>query len=153
MQALSIYQGDLLPACYDDWIVPERERLRQQCLTARRKLAHLLEQQRDYGAALQVAQALLQIDPLDESTYVTLMRLHDLNHDRPAARRIYQTAVETLQRELGVEPSEALRQAHERVQHAPETRHPERTTASLETGGTADRMATAASRLAARCIW
>ena len=28
-QAASLYSGDLLPGCYDDWILPERERLRQ----------------------------------------------------------------------------------------------------------------------------
>ena len=87
-EALSTYQGDLLPGCYDEWITPERDRLRQQCLAAHQKLVYLQEQQRDYPGALQVAQALLRLDPLDESTYITLMRLHDLNHDRPAARRV-----------------------------------------------------------------
>jgi DNA-binding SARP family transcriptional activator/tetratricopeptide (TPR) repeat protein len=134
-EALSIYQGDLLPDCYDDWITPERDRVRQQCLAAHQKLVHLLEQQRDYAAALQVAQASLRLDPLDESTYVTLMRLHDLNRDRPAARRVYLTAVETLRRELDVEPGEGLRQAYERVQRAPETRHPDQAASSVKLVG------------------
>jgi predicted ATPase/DNA-binding SARP family transcriptional activator len=134
-EALSIYQGDLLPSCYDDWITPERDRLRQQCLAAHQKLMHLLEQHRDYAAALQVAQASLRLDPLDESTYLTLMRLHDLNHDRPSARRVYLTAVETLQRELGVEPGEALRQAYERIQHTSETHYPDHAASSLNLVG------------------
>ena len=29
-QALALYQGPLLPSCYDDWIIPHRERLQQQ---------------------------------------------------------------------------------------------------------------------------
>lgn len=134
-QARSIYQGDLLPGCYDEWIIPERDRLRQQYLTAHHKLVHVLEVQREYAAALQVAQSLQRLDPLDESTYVTLMRLQDLNHDRPAAHRVYLNAVETLQRELAVEPGEALRQAYERMQRAPETRYPDRAASSLNLVG------------------
>lgn len=134
-ETLAIYRGDLLPGCYDEWIVPERDRLRQLYLTAHHQLVHVLELQRDYAAALQIAQALLRLDLLDESAYVTLMRLHDLNHDRPAARRVYRTAVETLQRELGIEPGEALRQAYERMQRAPETRYPDRAASSLNLVG------------------
>lgn len=119
--ALSYYQGDLLPSCYDDWITPERDRLRQQAHDAHRRLVRVLESQREYAAALQTAQHLLQLDPLDEDTYILLMRLHSLNQDRQGVRRIYQSAVETLRRELGVEPGEALRQAYERLQHTAET--------------------------------
>ena len=33
-RAVTIYQGDLLPDCYDDWIIPERDRLRKAFLSA-----------------------------------------------------------------------------------------------------------------------
>jgi DNA-binding SARP family transcriptional activator/predicted ATPase len=118
-RALSYYQGDLLPECYDDWIVPERERLRQECQLADQKLVHVLEAQHEYAVALQTGEQLLRLNPLDEETYVTLMRLHVLNNDRPGARRVYQTAVQTFQRELGIEPGEALRQALRQTQAAP----------------------------------
>ncbi len=119
--ALAAYQANLLPSCYDDWLAPERERLRRQCHTACHKLVGILETRRDYAAALQTARRLLQLDPLDEGTYETLVRLHGLNDDYAGARRVYQTAVETLRRELGVEPGEALRAAHNRLQHPPRT--------------------------------
>lgn len=120
-RVLAYYQGDLLPGCYDDWITPERERLQQRCRHACQKLVRVLETQRQYAAALPVAQQLLRLDPLDEGTYVTLMRLHELNDDRPGARRVYQTAVETLQRELGVEVGNPLHTAYKRLQHASRT--------------------------------
>ena len=119
-KALSIYRGELLPGCYDDWIMPERDRLRDQCRGAYQKLVQVLEEQRDYVSALEAAQALLRLDPLDENASITLMRLHNLNHDRPGARRVYLAAVEALQQELGVEPGQAMQRAYERLQHMPE---------------------------------
>ena len=130
-EALSYYQGDLLPSCYDDWIISDRERLRQRCHSATQKLVHVLEEQHEYAAALLAAQSLLRLDPLDENTYAMLMRLHDLNHDRAAARRVYQTATELLQRELGVEPDETLRQAYQRVAGLLEVHPPEGTALQL----------------------
>ena len=35
-QAVSLYKGDLLPSCYDDWIIPQREGLHQAILNALR---------------------------------------------------------------------------------------------------------------------
>jgi DNA-binding SARP family transcriptional activator/predicted negative regulator of RcsB-dependent stress response len=130
-EALSYFRGDLLPDCYDDWITTPRERLRQSCHNANQRLVRVLEGGRDYAGALQAAQSLLRLDPLDENAYLTLMRLHELNRDRPAARRIYLSAVETLQRELDVEPGNALRQAYERLRRPSETRSYEPTTPSL----------------------
>jgi len=54
--AASLYQGDLLPNCYDQWILPEREAFHQQCLRVLQQLVSLLEGQRAYGAAIQYAQ-------------------------------------------------------------------------------------------------
>jgi DNA-binding SARP family transcriptional activator len=133
-RALSLYQGDLLPGCYDDWIAPERERLHRECYHSAQKLVQLLEKQREYGAALQAAQRLLRLDPLEEYTYAQLVRLHGLNHDRLAVRRVYQTAVDTLQRELGVDPGENLRQAYA---SALRTAHPIRPPAAPPAGHSA----------------
>lgn len=114
--ALSYYQGDLLPGCYEDWIMLERERLQQHYYNSCQKLVGVLETQRQYGEALQVAQHLLRLDPLDEGMYVSLIRLYGLNDDRAGARRIYQTAVDILRRELDVEPGDDLQAAYERLQ-------------------------------------
>ena len=117
-KAVSVYQGDLVPGLYDDWVETEREDLRLQSQNAHRKLVQVLEMQREYSLALDIAQRWLVLDPLDEGTYVTLIRLHALNDDLSGARRVYQHAVETLQRELGVEPSEMLRSTYQRLQDA-----------------------------------
>ncbi|MFN8473282.1 MAG: AAA family ATPase [Anaerolineae bacterium] len=112
-QALDLYRGDLLPGCYDDWIQPERDKLREQYRIAHARLAQILEQERDYAEAIRIAQSLVRLDPLDENSYVLLMRLHALTRDRAAVRRIYLAAIERFSEELGVEPGEALRQGFE----------------------------------------
>jgi len=114
-EAVGLYRGDLLPSCYDDWILPERERLRQAFTETLEGLIRLLEGQRHYRAAIGHAQHLLRHDPLHEAAYRRLMRLHALVGDRAGALRAYHTCATVLQRELAVEPSSATRELYERL--------------------------------------
>jgi DNA-binding SARP family transcriptional activator/predicted ATPase len=118
-QAVALYGGDLLPGCYDDWLLLERERLRQQYRQALEQLISLLEQQREFSSALVYAHRLLHCDLLHESSYRLLMRLHVLNGDRAAALRIYHTCATTLAQELGVEPGPEVQQIYQRLLNAP----------------------------------
>ncbi len=114
-QAIALYQGDLLPSCYDDWILPERERLRQAFTGTLERLLLFLERQGEPRAAIGYAQRLLRHDPLLEETYRALMRLYAACGDRAGALRVYQTCAVVLQRELAVEPSAATREAYEQL--------------------------------------
>ena len=114
-EAVGLYRGNLLPSCYADWIQPERERLRQAFSGALERLTLLLEEQRDYRAAIDYAQRLLRHDPLHEPACRRLMRLYALDGDRAAALRTYHTCATAVQRELGMDPSPATRQAYERL--------------------------------------
>lgn len=111
-EAVALYQGDLLPGCYDEWLLPARERLRQQWLETLERLVWVSEDRRDYATALHYANHLLRAEPLAESAYQQLMRLHALTGDRAAALQTYHTCVTVLQRELGVEPGAAIQAAH-----------------------------------------
>lgn len=116
-----MYQGDLLPSCYDEWILPERDRLRQMYLQALQQLVLLYEQERDYDAAIIMTQCLLRHDPLHEAAYQQLMRLYALQGNQAAALRVYHTCTTVLERELAVEPGEATRLIYEslRQTHTP----------------------------------
>ena len=114
-EAVAYYTGDLLPSCYDDWIVPERERLRELFVKTLDRLSASYEQRSDYASAINSLQRLLRHDPLREATYRHLMRLYALNGDPVDISRTYQTCVAVLERELSVEPSATTREEYERL--------------------------------------
>jgi predicted ATPase len=114
-QAAALYRGDLLPGCYDEWLEPDRERLRQAYRSTLMRLVRLLEAQRNYPLAIPHAERLLQMDSLDEEACAALMRLHALNNDRAAALRVYRECEAALRQELGAGPGLAVREAHERL--------------------------------------
>jgi DNA-binding SARP family transcriptional activator/predicted ATPase len=104
-QAATLYQGDLLPSCYDDWIVPYRDQLRQQAIGGLDTLVALLTDQGNTRSAIRYAQQLQRLDPLYEPAYCHLMRLHAQEGDRASALRVYHQCMTILQDELGVNPS------------------------------------------------
>jgi predicted ATPase/DNA-binding SARP family transcriptional activator len=117
-RAVKLYRGDLLPHYYADWILPQRERLQLKFLNALEELIRLLETQQDYNAALVHAQHLLQLDPLQETTYQLLMRLHAARGDRSNVLRTFRQCETVLRRELDAEPSPATRALFETLQQS-----------------------------------
>ena len=119
-EAIELYRGDFLPDCYADWALAERERLRATHVSLLEQLVDALIERRQYSLALERAQEMLRFDPLRETTYGLLIRIHALMGDRAAALRVYHTCVTTLQQELGVEPSAVILQLHRRLLQSPE---------------------------------
>lgn len=113
--AETLYTGELLPGCYDEWVEAERERLHQSAITTLERLVKLHEERRDYARALHYAQRLPRLDPARESGTCAIMRLHLLLGDRAAALHSYRSCVATLQRELAVGPGKKLRDLHDRA--------------------------------------
>jgi DNA-binding SARP family transcriptional activator len=114
-EAVKLYRGDLLPGAYEEWLLPERERLRQQFLDVLERLVLLLEKERQYQDAIRLAQRLLRHDPLHEATYRHLMRLYAGSGDRATALRTYHTCVTVLERELAMEPTPPTQEAYQRL--------------------------------------
>lgn len=112
---VQLYQGELMPGCFDEWLIPIRQQLQRTVLEALEQLVHLAEHQRDYQAGIRYAQRLLGLEPLHEAGYRRLMQLHLLNGDRVAALRLYHTCVALLQQELGVEPDEETQAVYQRT--------------------------------------
>ncbi|MBI4781655.1 MAG: AAA family ATPase [Oscillatoriophycideae cyanobacterium NC_groundwater_1537_Pr4_S-0.65um_50_18] len=112
-RALELHHSDLLPDCEDEWILPERDRIQQMYVRAVEQLIDLLKTQQDYQSALNYAQQLLRVDPLNESTYCTLMQLHGLSGDRANALQIYHRCMSVLREEFGVDPSLTTRKLYQ----------------------------------------
>jgi DNA-binding SARP family transcriptional activator len=120
-RAAALYRGELLEglalqeAPFEEWILAERERLRELALEA---LAKLLRQQRATGAteaALQTALRLLALDPLQEPVHRAVMRLYVELGRRASALRQYQMCIGVLQRELSVEPETTTKQLYQEI--------------------------------------
>jgi len=114
-QAVHLYSGDLLPDCYDDWIQPERERLRELFISKIEQLIQSLENERNYSQAISYARRLLDVEPVREETHLRLMRLYAANGERTQALHTYHSCVTLLERELGAEPGPDIQYAYKRL--------------------------------------
>jgi DNA-binding SARP family transcriptional activator len=116
-KVVNLYQGELLPGCFDEWLLPLRQQLRRDVMVALEQLMVLAEHQREYQTGIRYAQRLLGLDPLHEGGYRRLMQLHALNGDRAAALQNYHTCATLLQRELSVEPDDETQALYRRLLH------------------------------------
>jgi DNA-binding SARP family transcriptional activator len=114
-EAIAAYHGEFMTGYYEEWIVQERERLKELFMTALHRMVSLLENLHRYEEAVQYAHRLLQQEPLHEENCLWLMRLHNSNHDRNGAIQVYLTYIARLEREMGEEPGPRLKQAYENL--------------------------------------
>lgn len=114
-RAVDLYQGDLFPQCYDNWIEPLRFRLKEQYKEALGKLICLHEQARSYPKAIRFAERLLAADNLREKTYLDLMRLHALNRDRTKSIKVYHQCEKVLFSELDMKPGSDTRDFYKQL--------------------------------------
>ena len=101
-------RGELLPGWYDDWVLLERERLRQVRLHALEQAAIRLVAAGRYGDALEAAYAAVRTEPLRESAHRTVVRVHLAEGNVGEALRTYEEFRALLSRELGVPPSSQM---------------------------------------------
>jgi DNA-binding SARP family transcriptional activator len=132
-QALDLYRGPLLSSCYDDWIVPERERLEQQVADVLQRFIDRWEKEGGYRDAIAFAQFLVRRDPLREDLYRQIMRLYALSGDRAGIARTYKECRDVLKRELEVEPSRQTVQAYEKYRQMDAPAGPAKTPAPAST--------------------
>jgi WD40 repeat protein/class 3 adenylate cyclase len=103
--SLSLYQGELLPGFYDDWVVLERERLQTLFESKMEQLVEKLVESERWTAVQEQCERWLALGFVSEFAYRALMLSHNARGDMAKVSAIYQRCVEDLQDHFGVEPS------------------------------------------------
>jgi DNA-binding SARP family transcriptional activator len=100
--------AELLPGWYEDWVVFERERLRQLRLHSLDVLSERLVGGGKFAMAVEAALAAVREEPLRESSHRSLIRAHLAEGNVSEALREYRGYRQLLHDELGVTPSSEM---------------------------------------------
>jgi DNA-binding SARP family transcriptional activator len=103
-----VRSGELLPGFYDEWLLTERERLRQLRLHALEALCERLTAVGRYSAAIAAGLAAVAGEPLRESAQWILMKAYVAEGNRAEAIRQFERYRNVLRAELSLEPSTEL---------------------------------------------
>ena len=109
-QAVAALSDDLLPGWYDDWAVIAAEDWRQLRLHALEAVARRLTAAERPAEASSAARAAVRAEPLRETSRAALIRVHMAAGNQSEALGEFERYRVLLQAELGVEPTEKLRQ-------------------------------------------
>jgi DNA-binding SARP family transcriptional activator/tetratricopeptide (TPR) repeat protein len=113
--AIAEYRGDLLPGMYDDWILAARSELERQCVDLCDLICEARARTGDLTGAVDAARRRIQLQPLEEVGYRTLMQLQADQGDRAGAVSTYHHCASVLERELGLDPDQATRKTLDRL--------------------------------------
>ncbi|MCA9921950.1 MAG: hypothetical protein KC421_06255, partial [Anaerolineales bacterium] len=121
-QAVALYQGPFLAGFYvrqannfSEWAILEQERLQQLAIHGMSQLVEFYAQRQQWPEGIGLGQRLVNLDPMREESQRQLMWLFALSGQRPAALEQYQTCLDVLEAELGVEPAAETTALYERI--------------------------------------
>jgi WD40 repeat protein/ABC-type sugar transport system substrate-binding protein/DNA-binding SARP family transcriptional activator len=112
---LTLYQGELLPGFYDDWIVLERERLQAVFERDMKRLLERLCEEQRWATVLEWSERWIALGQTPEPAYRALMAAYAALGDRAKAVATYERCQAALEQELGVEPSPETRSLYDRL--------------------------------------
>ncbi len=113
--ALNRYRGHFLEGESAPWALAYRERLRNHFLKMSERLGSLLEDQRDWPAAIDCYRRVIEIEPVAESFYRRLMTCHAQLGQRAEALTVFQRCRQSLLIHLGVSPTRETQALYQRL--------------------------------------
>lgn len=99
---------ELLPDWFDDWVLLERERLRQLFLHGLEALSRRLTSLGHHARAIEAGTVVVGQEPLRESAHRVLIEAYLAEGNRNEALRQYRAYRDIMRDELGLEPSPRL---------------------------------------------
>lgn len=114
-KAVGLVHGQFLDDIYATWVIPERERIDQEILSALLELAELLKNTNQIHAALAAYQQAIDLDPTFEIAYLMALKLHLQRNDRVSAIRLYDAYKEMMNHELDLPPSPEMEAEYKRL--------------------------------------
>jgi predicted ATPase/DNA-binding SARP family transcriptional activator len=124
-RALSLYRGEFMQGIsldgspeLEEWLLLERERLRQLALEGFQRYAGVLMDVGQYAPAAQALRQLLRLEPWQESAHQQLMLALARGGDYTAALAQYETCRRLLEEELSVEPMPETTRLYQRIRAA-----------------------------------
>ena len=125
-QAVALYSGDFLAnqsiedEVLDAWCAAERVRLRDRCYETLAKLTSYYTDTVNLDDAIEAGRRLIGLDPLREDGHRIVMRLYSRAGRRAEAIKQYRLCLETLRRELNVQPEEATTKLYAEIRGKPD---------------------------------
>jgi DNA-binding SARP family transcriptional activator len=111
--SVSTYGGELLPGFYEEWVILERERLKAAFERKMQKLLDGLVEGQRWPEVLEWGERWIALGHLPEPAYRALMYAHSGLGDLSSVAAVFRRCSESLQRELGVGPSEQTLKAYQ----------------------------------------
>lgn len=105
IEIVQLYQGELLPGFYDEWILPERDRLQSAYHQQMTLLLESLIQDSRWDDAIKWGEQWIRLSHSPEPAFRALMSAYAGSGDQGMVEVTYQRCMESLERELDVDPS------------------------------------------------
>jgi hypothetical protein len=106
--AIEALSSDLLPDWYDDWVMPEAAQWHELRVHALVALADKLTSVRRYADSAQAANLAIKAEPLRESGYAALIRIHQAQGNQTAVNTVFEQYRSLARTELSAEPTSEL---------------------------------------------
>lgn len=115
MAAVEVYQGELLPGFYDEWVILEREHLNAVFDHKMQLLLDWLLREQRWDEVLERSESWIAFGRAPEPAYRALMIAHAAMGNRAGISATYKRLQITLEDELGVRPSQELQGLHQQL--------------------------------------
>src|SRR5205823_2749128 len=114
-RAVELHRGTLLPGYFEEWILPEQQRLEERLVQTLTWLVGHLEGEGQLEQAIDYARRAVRVDPLREEAHGELMHLYVAAGQPGAALRQYRELERVLRQQLDIAPSAGTRALAEQI--------------------------------------